>query len=163
MLLFVVHRVLGGNPTNAAAVVLGGGTPSASSVAEFNAKLIPAGIDIGLGLPQATTHTYNLGLCDYMPAGGVLNDTLNALVYSYNSVSTSGDRRGMFGEYGMGPYDATSAAVMAAAGLNVDCRMPIARITDGTSNTIAMFEAGQANAWVNGKVRNPTARPPFRL
>jgi len=147
----------GGNPANAAAAVLGGGTPTPNSSGNVNQKLIPAGIDIGLGLPQASTHLYNLALCDYMTAGGVSGSVINSLVNAYSGgTSVSGDRRGIFGEYGFGPAnDPTSAAVFAAAGLNVDARMPIGRISDGTSNTIAVFEkAGNVNAWVNGKMQD---------
>jgi prepilin-type processing-associated H-X9-DG protein len=147
----------GGNPTNAAATVLAGGTPTPSSGSTVNQKLIPAMIDIGLGLPQATTHLYNVAVCDYMTAGGVNGSVISGLVNSYTGGSSvSGDRRGMFGEFGFGPAnDPISAAVFVAANLNVDARMPIGRISDGTSNTIAVFEkAGNVNAWVNGKVQD---------
>ena len=151
----------GGNPNNALKAFLGGGTPAADSSANYNQLYFPASINIGTPLPFGTAITTNVGIADYMFVDGVRKSYINGVL----SGNGGGDRGGMFTDTGVAPLpgDAVSNAVFqaATAGKSLNYSHTIARVTDGLSNTIAMFEkAGRNNVWVNGKIQTMSSTIP---
>lgn len=133
------------------------GTVTPDTSADYSQQILPQGVDVGLGLPMARTITVNGALADYIFSAGVREDFLNNL--ESQPAASSGDRAGMFNDVGVSPAaDAVSQAVWVGAGLNTktqDLSCTIAKVTDGLSNTIALFEkAGRGNCWVNGKLQS---------
>ena len=146
----------GGNPTNAIQTYLGGGTPTADTSASYNACYFPAGVNIGTPLPFGTPVSYNVGIADYIFVDGVRKSVINNIL----ATNGAGDRGGMFTDTGFSPVpgDAVSNAVLMAYTQNGKKQQnyshTIARVTDGLSNTIAMFEkAGRNNVYVNGQLQ----------
>ena len=148
----------GGKAVSAFVQFAGGGVPTPDTSADFNQQVLPAGVNVGLGLPMARTIILNEGIADYIFAAGVREDFLNNFESS-SAGGGGGDRGGMFNDVGVSPAsDATSQAVWFGAGYNTkaqDLTVSIAKVTDGLSNTIALFEkAGRGNCWVNGQIQN---------
>lgn len=148
----------GGNPNAAILALLGGQTPNAVNNADYNQIVLPQGVDVGLGLPMARTIITEEAIADYIFSAGVFKDILNAYEDS-PAGNNGGDREGMFNDVGISPAaDATSQAIWNAAGYNnvrQELSVTVASVTDGLSNTFAMFEkAGRANAWINGKMQS---------
>lgn len=145
---------VGGNPNCALLAVMNSQNPTPSTAADYNQIVYPQGIDVGFGLPMASTVTFNEGIADYIFAGGVREAFLNN--YENSPAGGAGDRGGIFNDPGIGAAnDPVSQALVAAAFKGQDFSPKLVKITDGLSNTIALFEkAGRANVWVNGKIQN---------
>lgn len=147
----------GGNATNAAQAVFSGGTPTPDSSSSYNAAFTPAGVDLGFGAPMAKSYTVNLGLMDYIFVDGVREGFINNI----ESTNGGGDRGGIFSDtdFAPAPGDAAAMALYLSKHDNgrkpPDGAHPIARVTDGLSNTIALYEkAGRSNVWANGMMQN---------
>jgi len=150
----------------------GGATPYAlggtfmPSNADYNTVYIPAGTVLSKGYPgTAAVYTYNMGIADYIWVDGyreafLSGSTIGGVANSNNENIYGGGRGGIFSDTAVAPADAPTlgalTAAKALAGLQVDAR--IAKITDGTSNTIMLYEkAGRNNTWVLGQQQQITS------
>ncbi len=151
----------GGNPTCAAPVMLAGGTPVASTSADYNNIVIPNSISIQPGLPPATSNiAWNGGIADYIWVDGTRQDYLeNGL--SNSKIGYNGSNGGIFYDVNASGADPITAAALLAAFGPVQIDATIARVTDGLSNTIALYEkAGRNNVWILGQIQQASSTLP---
>lgn len=137
-----------------------GGTPvSAGGNATLGSNVvsvyIPAGVSLQAGFPGTSAAiSWRAGVADYIWIDGCRKSFLGA----YESGRATA---GIFTDTGGAPADAMTAAATASllAGQQVDAR--ISEITDGLSNTFALYEkAGRNNVWVLGQLQQVTSTIP---
>ena len=130
---------------NGGTPAVAGGTPAIGS--EVTPVIIPAGYPLFSGIPMAATYSWSQGISDYIWVDGCRENFID-------TIEGNSNRNGIFNDTGVSGYDATSNAAIAAAvgAQQIDCR--IAYVTDGLSNTFALYEkAGRNNVWVNGQLQ----------
>ncbi len=140
----------GGNPVNPLKAILGGGNPTFVSSADFNNQYINATImAFAIPLPMSGTVDVNAGIADYMFCGGYFKAELGREV-------NDGQRDGLWHDpYYSARADASFSSLnpllQGLVGAQ-DISATIAKVTDGLSNTMFLFEkAGRNNVWANGK------------
>ena len=136
----------GGTPPSA-----GGGSTSGANV---NQVVIPAGTPLFKGIPVGGTYAWKEGISDYIWVDGCREGYLNAY-------ETGRPRGGIFSDTGVSGGDAGSVAVIAAAVGSQSVTAKISNVTDGLSNTFALYEkAGRNNVWVNGQMQSTSSAIP---
>jgi hypothetical protein len=137
----------GGTPPSA-----GGGSSSGANV---NNVYIPQGAPLQQGFPgTSNTYQWTMGVSDYIWVDGCREGFLD----NYEAGSNRG---GIFHDVGAAGADPTTRALLQAAvgPQYVDAR--ISYITDGTSNTFALYEkAGRNNVYVLGQLQSVTSTIP---
>ena len=151
---------VGGN--GGAVPILLGGT-ILTSTADTNRVYYPAGTNLGGG-PVAVGVDVQEGIADYMFVDGVRETFLNNFEGIEGVGPSSGGslRDGIFSDTFLVPIDAASLAIIGPSKVNgIQAEATIGRITDGLSNTIALFEkAGRNNTWILGQMQQITSTLP---
>ena len=130
-----------------------GGSPSSSGT--FNSVYIPSGTVLKKGFPgTGAAISWKAGIADYIWVDGCRENFLS-------SYENGAQRGGMFYDTGASPADAITAGAVGSAlsGQYVTSRP--ANVTDGLSNTFALYEkAGRNNVWVNGQMQQLSSAIP---
>lgn len=146
----------GGNPQLDVHAFILGGKPGFDSGADYNAVYLPQVFPMIFPVPFSLDYGGNEGVADYVWVNGVNGDFVSNL----ESNNGSGSLAGIFSDIGAAPIpgDPTSAAaVLALKGSEQRVDAKLAYVTDGLSNTFALYEkAGRNNVWVNGQAQKYT-------
>ncbi|MFO0917722.1 MAG: DUF1559 domain-containing protein [Planctomycetaceae bacterium] len=130
----------------------GGGTLGNVQGSAFQVT-VPGGVPLSSDLPLPTPSggwTWKQGVADYIWVDGFREAYLNSFAV--------GDRGGMFYDTNASGANAPSEAALAAAIGSREVTCKIANVTDGLSNTFALYEkAGRNNVYVKGKVQSTSS------